>query len=308
MTPRSACQWFGGPGQRVAFDDNVPVAGSRAGHPTAALGMVDASGGRVTMVYRSSQPTALQLAGWWPGGGGLLFWIDTANSASLEATGLSLYSLATGSSVPVKIATGLAGQQWLARSPAGPTVAIVAGGGRTLWSPGRVVDRCTFPSGVCQKMAMPSGSVGLAPAWTPSGGLLYVVAAAAAPGGLSGYSPSSIAKQESTSRLYYLAPGSHAARPQVSPGKSIVAAQVAATGKGVLIVRRNGLWLASLTSSSRPVRIAAPLYSAAAPSGYYGEVDWTGTFAWSKGIGGSGGGGSSTAFYDSLSGPSPELP
>jgi hypothetical protein len=29
------------------------------------------------------------------------------------------------------------------------------------------------------------------------------------------------------------------------------------------------------------VQIAAPLYSTIGPSGYYGEVDWAGTVAWS---------------------------
>lgn len=56
------------------------------------------------------------------------------------------------------------------------------------------------------------------------------------------------------------------------------------------------------------VRIAHPLFSTDAPSGYYGEVDWPGMFAWSRGVGPSGGSGSAGAVGVSMSGPSPEMP
>ena len=296
-------------GTRLAFDDDLPVAESGTGHPVSSIDTVAATGGAAHLAYRQVGGTALRLAAWWPGGNGLLFWVDVGNSASLEATGLSLYGLATGSRAPVLVTSGLAGQEWVAPSPTGPDVAIVAGGDRTLWSPGRDVERCGFPSRVCQKVAIPAGSVGLAPEWTPSGGLIYTVAAAAAPDGLSGgYSSRSIAQQDATSRLYLLAPGAKAARLVVQAGAGVVAAQVGGTGGALLIVRRNGLWLASLSSSTPAVRIAHPLFSTAAPSGYYGEVDWPGTFAWSRGVGSSGGGGSAGAFGVSMSGPSPETP
>ena len=47
----------------------------------------------------------------------------------------------------------------------------------------------------------------------------------------------------------------------------------------------DALWLADTASSSPAVRIAGPLYSTAGPSGYYGEVDWFDTFAWSEAAG-----------------------
>ena len=34
-----------------------------------------------------------------------------------------------------------------------------------------------------------------------------------------------------------------------------------------------------------PCRIAGPLYSTSGPAGFYGEVDWSGTFAWSAATG-----------------------
>lgn len=294
-------------GTRLAFDHDIFGKDSPTGRPASSLGMVAVPADVVETVYQPMVGTPLDLAGWWPGGGGLLFWVDTGGSGSLQATGLPLYSLAAGSRVPVQIATSLVGQQWLAPSPNGPTLAVVAGGGRTLWTPGRAVERCRFPAEVCQKLAIPPGTVGLAPEWTPSGGLLYAVAAAA-PGGLRGYGPGSIAHEEATSELDYLAPGATVPRPLSQSRTSVVAAQIGTTGAAVLVVRRDSLWLEPLVSSNKAVKIARPLYSSVEPTGYYGEVDWMGTFAWSDGVGASGGGGSSSAFYDSLSGPSPDLP
>jgi hypothetical protein len=45
-------------------------------------------------------------------------------------------------------------------------------------------------------------------------------------------------------------------------------------------VRDDALWLLQVGSSS-PVRIAGPLLESPAPSGYYGEMDWTALFSWS---------------------------
>lgn len=305
--------WLGGTdfawtpeGTRLAFDDNVP---STIGHISSSLDTVAATGGAPQVVYQVTDDTALQLAGWWPNGGGLLFWIDTGGSGSLRADGLPLSSLAIGSSAPVQIARGLAGPQWLAPSPAGATLAVVAGGDRTLWSPGRDVERCDVPSGACQQVPIPAGTVGLAPAWTPSGGLLYAAVAAVGPGGLPGaYFPASIAQQDATGELWYLAPGAVTAQPLTQAGSGVVAAQVGTTGQAVLVVLDDALWLASLTSSGPAVKVATPLYSSVGPSGYYGEVDWTGTFAWSSAVGGSGGGGSAEAFDVSMAGPHSESP
>jgi hypothetical protein len=50
--------------------------------------------------------------------------------------------------------------------------------------------------------------------------------------------------------------------------------------EATLLVRNDALSL--LTSSdASPVRIAGPLLSGSAPSGYYGEMDWSALFSWS---------------------------
>jgi hypothetical protein len=48
-----------------------------------------------------------------------------------------------------------------------------------------------------------------------------------------------------------------------------------------LFVADDAIWLANPTLGAPAVRVAGPLFSTAAPSGYYGEVDWTAALAWS---------------------------
>ena len=50
------------------------------------------------------------------------------------------------------------------------------------------------------------------------------------------------------------------------------------------VVADDALWLTS-TTGGPPTRVAAPLYNSIGPSGFYGEVDWASTFAWSAATG-----------------------
>jgi len=53
-------------------------------------------------------------------------------------------------------------------------------------------------------------------------------------------------------------------------------------GKSLLYVADDGLWL--LTGlTAPPVEVAKPLFPANAWPSYYGQVDWSGQFAWSSG-------------------------
>jgi dipeptidyl aminopeptidase/acylaminoacyl peptidase len=121
-------------GSELAFDDSVfPQPASATSPATPAmgqLGTVSVNGGQVTTVYLLAE-SGIDLAGWWPEGGGLLFWEDTVFSASIEADGLTLYSLEFGSAQPVALTTSLVGSTWLAPQPGGDAVAVVSGGADT---------------------------------------------------------------------------------------------------------------------------------------------------------------------------------
>lgn len=276
-------------GSELAFDDltaaQPATPTSPATPPLARLGTVSVHGGSPVILYQLSD-SGIDLAGWWPEGGGLLFWEDTGFSASIEEDGLTLYSLESGSSDPVALTTSLVGSTWLAPQPGGDAVAIVSGEGRYIWSAGRDVDVCRFPAATCQAEPTPASTVGLAPSWTQSGVLLFSVASAAGPFGPTGtgdFSAGWMAQWDATNALWSVLPGK-APSPMTSAPAGSVLAVPSAQGDAMVVVADDALWLTD-TNGAPPIRVAGPLYSTVGPSGFYGAVDWAGTFAWSAAVG-----------------------
>ena len=276
-------------GSELAFDDltaaQPATPTSPATPPLARLGTVSVHGGSPKVLY-SLNRSGIDLAGWWPEGGGLLFWEDTGFSASLEEDGLTLYSLESGSSQPVALTTSLVGSTWLAPQTGGDAVAVVSGGGRTVWTAGRDVEVCRFPAATCQTEPIPASTVGLAPSWTSSGVLMFSVASAAGPFGNPGtadFSSGWMAQWDATNALWSVLPGEAPSPMTSAPARSVLAVP-SAQGDAMVVVADDALWLTD-TNGAPSTRVAGPLYSTVAPSGFYGAVDWRGTFAWSAAAG-----------------------
>jgi len=276
-------------GSELAFDDSVfpqPASATSPATPaTGQLGIVSVNGGQVAMVYLLAE-SGIDLAGWWPEGGGLLFWEDTVFSASIEADGLTLYSLELGSEQPVALTTSLVGPAWFAPQPGGSTVAVVSGGGRTIWTTGRDIDLCSFPAATCQSVPIPAGTVALAPSWSSSGALIFSVASAVGPfseTGTAGYSPGWMAQWNATSALRAMLPGEPPSPMTSTPAGSLLAVPNT-YGSTMVVVADDDLWLTN-ASGAPAIRVAGPLYSTIGPSGFYGEVNWASTFAWSAAAG-----------------------
>ncbi len=216
-------------GSELAFDDSVfghPASGtSPATQPLGRVDTISVNGGSPVTVYQLSG-TGIDLAGWWPEGGGLLFWEDTVFSASIEEDGLTLYSLEFGSEQPVALTTSFVGSIWLAPQPGGSIVAVVSGGGRYIWTTGRHVDLCSFPTATCRSVPIPAGTVGLAPSWSSSGALIFSVASAAGPFGTTGtadFSPGWMAQWNATSALWAMVPGEPPSPMTSTPAGSLLA-------------------------------------------------------------------------------------
>lgn len=269
-------------GSELAFDDSVfpqPASAISTTTPaTGRLGIVSVNDGQMTMVYELAE-SGIDLAGWWPEGGGLLFWGDTGFSGSNEEDGLTLYSLESGSEQPVALTTSLVDSTWLAPQPGGSTVAVVSGRGRSIWTTGRAIDLCSFPTATCRSVPIPRGSVGLAPSWTASGTLIFAVASASSKDGAF-----SMAQGDSTNALWSLVLGGQPS-PLVSTPAGALLADPASQGSTMVVVADNALWLANIATATPATRVVGPLYSTADPDGFYGEVDWAGTFAWSAASG-----------------------
>ena len=134
-------------GRQIAFDDAEyaqPATATSPATPSAGqLGVISATGGSAHIAFRLLG-TNVRVAAWWPQGGGLLFW--EAPGFEEAADGLTLYSLASGTSTPVPLLASLVAPLWVAPEPGGGTVAVVVGTGRSIWSTGRDVELCTLPS------------------------------------------------------------------------------------------------------------------------------------------------------------------
>ncbi len=271
-------------GSELAFDDSVfpkPASATSGATPaTSRLGIVSVDGDRVGTVYRLAE-TGIDLAGWWPEGGGLVFWEDPGFADS--ADGDPLYSLDLDADRPVALATSLVGPTWLAAEPDGHSVAIVAGEGRTIWTTGRDVELCSFPAAVCHAEAIPARTVGLAPSWSPSGRLIFAVAPASSDDGTY-YSSGSMAQWDSTNALWTSGLGGPPTRFASAPVGALLAVPTS-QGTTMIVVADDALWLGNTATGAPATRVAGPLYSTVGPAGFYGEVDWAGTFAWSAASG-----------------------
>ena len=290
-------------GTTFAIDEllSSPSAGSGVLR-TDMLVLLPAGGGRGTVIYEH-QGSGIDVAGWWPNAKGVLFWVDAGFSASLAADGLPLDSLALGSTTPVTLASTLVGSQWLAPAPAttaGDDVAMVAGGGRYVWMKDRHVEVCSLATGTCTALPAPTAEMTLAPAWTSSGALVVTDASASAPYGSAGgsFAPAAMAAWDATASVSLFRPSgtselavaapSWESTPDTAAGAGTVLAQPAAHGTALLEVHDDSLWLQS-SPTAPSVRIAGPLAQPADPGGYYGELDWQTTFAWSEAAGPRGG-------------------
>lgn len=258
---------------------------------TAARGASGPEVGRIQLVPVAGGPArsfvtaagdTYDLAGWWPDGKGLLYWTDPQGSASIAADGLLLSSQATGG--PARpLATTLVHPGWVAWSPDGGTVAVVAGGYRAVWDRPRRLLTCSVATGACAAVGQPAGSVVTDPAWTAAGLVADVAPAASSPSGVpAGLDPSGPPFSPANVRAWYgahrlAAAGPGGLRPVAGwpPGAH---AAMAVRG-GTVCVAGDQLWLPSGAGS--PSRLGAAIGPASVyGESYYGYIDWRAQVAW----------------------------
>jgi hypothetical protein len=92
-----------------------------------------------------------------------------------------------------------------------------------------------------------------------------------------------MAQWNGTNALWAMVPGEPPSPMTSTPAGSLLAVPNA-RGSTVVVVADDDLWLTN-ANGALAVRVAGPLYSTIGPSGFYGEVDWAGTFAWSAASG-----------------------
>lgn len=156
-------------GQTLAYATTLPSGSPESA--SAAIFTVPVSGGEPQQRY-VAEGAEIVLAGWWPDGQGILFWLGV-RSASIAMDGMTLLSLPLDAGDPVELGVMLPERAFLDWSTDGRLV-MVEGEGRELWSGDKALAICDARAGACQRLPKPDGTVSLYPAWSPDGRLAFI--------------------------------------------------------------------------------------------------------------------------------------
>lgn len=113
---------------------------------------VPVSGGRPVRRL-TARYSGIILLGWWPDGKGLLYRLDPQFSASMAADGLPLYTLRLGAA-PRALPVTLGYPEYMAPSPSGRRVLLVAGGDRENWN-NKSLRICAIETAACHALPKP---------------------------------------------------------------------------------------------------------------------------------------------------------
>jgi hypothetical protein len=158
---------------------------------------------------------------------------------------------------------------------AGGEVAIANGPNRYQWMT-KSVRVCPADTERCAAPATARGVISLDPAWSPSGRMLAFVEAPSS--SQSDDTQSIVQHWYATHSLWLIRRPGATPTPIAGTGGASAPAW-SANGHSILYVAGDSLWLLP-TLGSHPVRIAGPLFQPGAWPSVYGQVDWTGQFAW----------------------------
>jgi dipeptidyl aminopeptidase/acylaminoacyl peptidase len=188
---------------------------------------------------------------------------------------MSVYELRAPGARPVKLAVTVGAN--VSTAPRG-TLAIGAGGDRYAWLT-KNVQTCNASTARCAALKTPAGELTLDPAWSPDGETLAFVGAAR--GTASDFRQATIARWYSTRSLWLLKAGGASRPTKLQDTQGAAAPAWSRDGTSLLYVSGDALWLIPRLGS-KPEKIAGPLYPPNAWPSYYGQVGWTGQFAWSS--------------------------
>ncbi|HEX5265794.1 MAG TPA: hypothetical protein VFW24_03395, partial [Acidimicrobiales bacterium] len=116
------------------------------------------------------------LAGWWPDGGGVIYWVDPGGSAAALGNGLPLMSASLSGGAARLLGVTLVFHPWVSWSPDGTRLLLVAGAGSSP-AAGKSLVVCDVAGTACHALPQPAGSVTVDAAWSPDGSEVAVVRA-----------------------------------------------------------------------------------------------------------------------------------
>ncbi|MCL7453410.1 MAG: hypothetical protein M8467_10225, partial [Anaerolineae bacterium] len=170
-------------GQWLAFEWTETAAGGMPSYQ--GLRRIRADGTDLSEIYSAYQgpeeADTVALAGWSPDGSRLAFWQIPVGSASLAADGVPLLVVRAEGGSPTQIAEAvLPHRDFVAWSPDGERLAVVAGAGRETWF-NKTLMAISADGHSAQPLSSPTDA-GISPAWAPDGLHLAYVSAPAVSG------------------------------------------------------------------------------------------------------------------------------
>jgi hypothetical protein len=246
-----------------------------------ALYTIAIDGGQVKEQMVAAPMNGMIIAGWWPDGKGLLYWLDPSFSASIKADGLALWSLRLGDSQPKLLANSLTYPEWLSMSPQGDLL-MVAGGGREVWA-NKNLAIVNVESGSIRNLKNPKGSVSIDPSLSPDGSRIAFVAAKNLGTDVGGFNKPEDLTAWVTSRSLWIenVDGSGAHR-LTSAGQGVYQPLWSKDRSHILYLKDNSLWLIG-ADGGEPEKICGPFSyedPVAGAFGYYGFISYHDQVAW----------------------------
>jgi WD40-like Beta Propeller Repeat len=258
-------------GQEIAFAGNYQFG---------SLDVVPVAGGTPAVwfqaPYNPTYPDAYSPAvpAKWLTKGGILFWIDPDDSASVEADGLELNEIYSAGDQPITLGTTLTSAGSLTVDVNGH-FAIVSGGSRYAWQT-KEVEICADISATCTPVLAPTAHVALDPSWSPNGSSLAFIEAPSLSFGNIGQRAVEHWYADHSLWILHIGGG----QPIQVAGATGASVPVwAINGKSLMYEANDGLWIVPALGE-HPVEIASPLFRANKWPNYYAQVSWSGQFDW----------------------------
>jgi len=202
---------------------------------------------------------------------GILFRVDQGQMD--DADGADLYEIRAPGTRPnvLGVTVGLS----VTIGSDGAFFAITSGANRYAWQT-KMVTTCSAATATCAPVRTNGGVLSFDPAYSADGKTLALVEA-----------PSSTAANigQTTVQLWcathtlWIVRQDNAAPLEVSDTHGASAPTWSANSKSLLYVADDALWLLP-TLTSKPIRVASPLFTPGDWSSFYGEINWTSQFAW----------------------------
>ena len=234
--------------------------------------------------YAPDNQTLFLPVGWWPRWG-IGFWTDSSsgNDPSVrKGAGLMLWHVTAPGRRPTLLGRTLSdgAESPIIASRTGELAITSDTGAQPIWQ-NQQVERCSPATQRCVPVAQPAGTISLDPAWSPNGStLVYLVGRNLGNAGDAGFAQPAVEHFYNTLelRLYTATTGT---TTNVPAARGAVVPTWAQSGTSLMFVADDGLWLWK-NLKDEPTEVAGPLFQPQNWNPFFGQINWTNRFAWSK--------------------------